>query len=123
MQAEGKGNGYQHSHTHTFLLAHKTSSNNLLAARSLLELKGFNRLVESFSEQSQDIIQGLSRPPGSGVEDEPGAPAPTQDVDKELVQLVGEERLWKAVEMVRHRFENVPLKSWIRRLLAVVLRP
>ena len=52
-----------------------------------------------------------------------GDATPTQDVDEQLVQLIREQRAREAVEVVRHRLEDVPLEAGVGRLLAVVLRP
>lgn len=50
-------------------------------------------------------------------------PVPTQGVDEQFIQLVCEQRLWEAVEVIRHRLKDIPLKPRISRLLTVVLWP
>ena len=52
-----------------------------------------------------------------------GSGPPTQDVDKQFVQFVREQRLREAVEVIGHCFEDVPLEAGIGRLCAVVLGP
>lgn len=48
---------------------------------------------------------------------------PTQHIDEQFVQLVGEQRLREAVEVIRDRFEDVPLEAGIGRVLAVIFWP
>lgn len=50
-------------------------------------------------------------------------PVPTQSVDEEFIQIVCEQRLWEAVEVIRHCLKDIPLKPRICRLVTVVLWP
>lgn len=48
---------------------------------------------------------------------------PTQHIDEQFVQLVGQQRLREAVEVIRDRLEDVPLEAGIGRVLAVIFWP
>lgn len=75
-------------------------------------------MLEAQSHQSVQLSQQSSRP-----ERLTGSIKPTQDVDKQFVQFICEQRPRKAVEVIRDSFEDVPFKSRIRWLVAVVLWP
>lgn len=48
----------------------------------------------------------------------------TQDVDKDVVQMEGEQRIFKPLEVVPHCPQDVPLKAGVHLLLAVAaIRP
>lgn len=48
----------------------------------------------------------------------------TQDVDKDVVQVEGEQRIFKPLEVVPHCPQDVPLKAGVQLLLAVAaIRP